>query len=214
VKRRLVNFACFDRNNRKLKQRSSCTASSHSVCVQAKAASSRSVCVQAKAASSHSVCVQAKAASSHSVCVQAKAASSHNVCVQAKAAGARYRVGPELEIAGYGCDDHFLEPDTIDHSWECLGALLQCKDCQDMVVDVGMPVIHRGVRYNCRVFLLNGQVLLIRPKMHLADDGNYRESRYFTTWKHTGTTEDHGCAYLPSKYLKMPGFYTPKAMVV
>ena len=106
-----------------------------------------------------------------------------------------------------------------------------------IVVDVGMPVIHRGVRYNCRhsaaatavpiaaaapllrcprpayrglqgvragwrgpmlwlccvrssvpdyvsacrpalrrVFLLNRRVLLIRPKLHLANDGNYRHA--------------------------------------
>ena len=31
-----------------------------------------------------------------------------------------------------------------------------------------------GVMYNCRVFLLNRRVLLIRPKLHLANDGNYR----------------------------------------
>jgi hypothetical protein len=30
------------------------------------------------------------------------------------------QVGPELEIPGYGCEDHFLELDTIEHSWECL----------------------------------------------------------------------------------------------
>ena len=28
---------------------------------------------------------------------------------QAKAEGATFRVGPELEISGYGCEDHFLE---------------------------------------------------------------------------------------------------------
>lgn len=44
-----------------------------------------------------------------------------------------------------------------------------------MVCDVGMPVMHRGVRYNCRVLLLNRRVLLIRPKLHLANDGNYRQ---------------------------------------
>ena len=27
----------------------------------------------------------------------------------AKENGARYRLGPELEIPGYGCEDHFLE---------------------------------------------------------------------------------------------------------
>jgi NAD+ synthase (glutamine-hydrolysing) len=29
---------------------------------------------------------------------------------QAKALGARYRLGPELEITGYGCEDHFWKP--------------------------------------------------------------------------------------------------------
>ena len=28
------------------------------------------------------------------------------------------QVGPELEIPGYGCEDHFFELDTVDHSWE------------------------------------------------------------------------------------------------
>ncbi len=34
---------------------------------------------------------------------------------QAKAKGARYRVGPELELPGYGCEGHFLELDTTEH---------------------------------------------------------------------------------------------------
>ena len=42
-----------------------------------------------------------------------------------------------------------------------------------IVVDVGLPVMHCGVRYNCRLFLLNGRLLLLRPKQNLADDGNY-----------------------------------------
>lgn len=35
---------------------------------------------------------------------------------QAKAAGAAIRLGPELEITGYGCEDHFMEQDTITHA--------------------------------------------------------------------------------------------------
>lgn len=54
-----------------------------------------------------------------------------------------------------------------------------------------MPVQHLGVRYNCRVFCLNRKILAIRPKLHLADDGNYRETRWFTTWKRRNETEDH-----------------------
>ena len=45
-----------------------------------------------------------------------------------------------------------------------------------------MPVIHRNVRYNCRILILNGKILFIRPKTVLAADGNYRENRYFTPW--------------------------------
>jgi NAD+ synthase (glutamine-hydrolysing) len=42
--------------------------------------------------------------------------------------------------------------------------------------------MHYNVAYNCRVFFLNGKILLLRPKMTLADDDNYRERRYFTAW--------------------------------
>ena len=32
-------------------------------------------------------------------------------------AGLPAQVGPELEIPGYGCEDHFTEHDTVEHSW-------------------------------------------------------------------------------------------------
>ncbi|KAK9448379.1 uncharacterized protein V1518DRAFT_375002 [Limtongia smithiae] len=102
--------------------------------------------------------------------------------VQAKAAGSTLRVGPELEITGYGCLDHFLEGDTYLHAWEMYAQLLQHEECGDILLDVGMPVMHRNVRYNCRILSYNKQVLLIRPKLWLANDGNYREMRYFTPW--------------------------------
>lgn len=110
---------------------------------------------------------------------------------QAKAAGARYRLGPELEIPGYGCEDAFLEGDTIRHSWECLAEILRGDLTDDILCDIGMPVMHKGVRYNGRVLALNRRILLIRPKMILADDGNYREPRWFAAWPHPRTVEEH-----------------------
>ena len=53
-----------------------------------------------------------------------------------------------------------------------------------------MPVMHRNVTYNCRVAFFNGQLLLVRPKMAMCDDGIYRESRYFTAWTRKFTLED------------------------
>jgi NAD+ synthase (glutamine-hydrolysing) len=111
---------------------------------------------------------------------------------EAKARGARFRLGPELEVTGYGCEDHFLEADTVHHAWEALAELLAGEDTDGILCDVGMPVLHRGVRYNARVFVLDGRVLLIRPKTDLADDGEYRESRWFAAWAKPRTVEPFG----------------------
>jgi NAD+ synthase (glutamine-hydrolysing) len=54
--------------------------------------------------------------------------------------------------------------------------------------------MHKNVIYNCRVIIHNRKILLIRPKMWLANDGNYRELRYFTPWMKPREWEDH---YLP-----------------
>lgn len=109
----------------------------------------------------------------------------------AKAAGAKYRLGPELEISGYGCEDAFLEGDTIRHSWEVLAEILSGDLTDGILCDLGMPVMHQGVRYNGRVLALNRRILLIRPKLILADDGNYREPRWFAAWQHLRTVEEH-----------------------
>ncbi|XP_045871080.1 glutamine-dependent NAD(+) synthetase isoform X3 [Meles meles] len=109
----------------------------------------------------------------------------------AKRKGARYRLGPELEICGYGCWDHYYESDTLLHSLQVLAALLESPVTRDIICDVGMPVMHKNVRYNCRVIFLNGKILLIRPKMALANEGNYRELRWFTPWSRSRQTEEY-----------------------
>lgn len=65
---------------------------------------------------------------------------------RAKEAGAMLRVGPELEITGYGCLDHHLEGDIFLHQWEMLARIIQSEAAQGIVCDVGMGVRHRNVR--------------------------------------------------------------------
>lgn len=173
------------------------------------------------------------------------------------------QVGPELEVPGYGCEDHFGEHDTVEHSWVSAGwgccwawrwapghavhaaCCLPLKLCPRIFplahthstgvrggAAAGRPHRRHRVRrrhaghaprralqlqarrrgsraavgaggrcrlLRCirewlttlhltpaccspslpslpcrRVFLLNRRVLLIRPKLHLANDGNYR----------------------------------------
>ena len=120
----------------------------------------------------------------------------------AKQKGARYRLGPELEIPGYGCEDHFLEGDTFLHSWECLAEILKGDLTTDILCDIGMPVMHKNVRYNCRIFALNEKILLIRPKLILAADGNYRETRWFAAWQRPRQVEEY---YLPRMLREITG---------
>ncbi|OAL38056.1 NAD+ synthetase [Fonsecaea nubica] len=110
---------------------------------------------------------------------------------QAKAAGARLRVGPELEVCGYGCADHYLEGDLFLHCWESLATIITHPDVSDCILDIGMPVRHNSVRYNCRVIVLNKKILLIRPKMAMCEEGNYFESRWFTPWTRKREVEDY-----------------------
>ncbi|XP_068218898.1 glutamine-dependent NAD(+) synthetase-like isoform X1 [Palaemon carinicauda] len=112
---------------------------------------------------------------------------------RAKDAGARYLCGTELSITGYGCGDHYHERDTEMYAWEALATIMQDPVCSDIMVDVGLPVMHKNVIYNCKLVFLNRRVLLIRPKMMLANDSfmGYRETRWFTGWHKVRQVEDY-----------------------
>ncbi|XP_071329020.1 glutamine-dependent NAD(+) synthetase-like isoform X2 [Trachinotus anak] len=120
----------------------------------------------------------------------------------AKHHGAKYRLGPELEICGFGCADHFYESDTLLHSFQVLRKLLESPITQDIICDVGMPIMHHNVRYNCRVLFLNRKILLIRPKMLMANHGNYRELRWFSPWNQLRKVEEY---FLPRMIQEVTG---------
>jgi len=87
----------------------------------------------------------------------------------AKAARASLRVGPDLETCGYDCRDTLLEDDTSLHLFQLLARIIQRPNCQDILVDVGIPVRHRNVRQDCGVLVYNGKVLGIWRKMAIAE---------------------------------------------
>ena len=75
---------------------------------------------------------------------------------KAKAMGAAYRLGPELEVCGYNCEDHFFELDTVSHSWQTVRDILADKHLtRDILCDIGLPVHHKNTLYNCRLYCLN-----------------------------------------------------------
>jgi NAD+ synthase (glutamine-hydrolysing) len=52
-----------------------------------------------------------------------------------------------------------------------------------IVCDIGLPVVHRNNRYNCRVIILDGKILFIRAKLYLANDGNCMLKHSKDYWK-------------------------------
>ena len=117
----------------------------------------------------------------------------------AKKNGCVLRTGAELEVPGYSCDDHFKEIDLYGHCWETVADILRSGASEGLVIDLGMPVLHRSVSYNCKIIIFNNKIELIRPKMHLADEGNYREKRYFMP-------------YVPLEDFKLEKFYLPEVI--
>ncbi|KAG8382766.1 hypothetical protein BUALT_Bualt05G0111400 [Buddleja alternifolia] len=65
----------------------------------------------------------------------------------AKESDAVIRLGPELEITGYGYEDHFLELDTVTHAWDCLKELLLDDWTDGILCSFGMPVIKGELRW-------------------------------------------------------------------
>lgn len=89
---------------------------------------------------------------------------------------------PELAICGYSCQDHFYEKDLFTRSFKALIEIMNTFKNNDIIIAVGVPILHNDVKYNTTTFLYRGKIILIRPKTILANDGNYRETRWFTAW--------------------------------
>lgn len=87
--------------------------------------------------------------------------------------GATVRLGPELEVTGYGCEDAFYEIDTVHHSWQIIGEILK-KKYTNILINISMPVLKDSSLYNCMVVILNSKIVYVRPKNRLAVNGNYR----------------------------------------
>ena len=117
---------------------------------------------------------------------------------------------PELAICGYSCQDHFFEREVFVLSYYMLKYIVKTTSLftTNMVVALGCPIMHRDVRYNCTVFFGNGKIFLIRPKTILADDGNYREARWFTPWLKEGIEDfyfdDNDDMHYPEKKGAIP----------
>lgn len=87
---------------------------------------------------------------------------------------------PELCLSGYGCEDAFFAPDTIEHGLHHLLQLIP--QSKGLIVNIGLPLRFQGAIFNCNAILCDGQWVGIIPKKILAGDGVHYEHRWFKEW--------------------------------
>jgi NAD+ synthase (glutamine-hydrolysing) len=87
---------------------------------------------------------------------------------------------PELCITGYGCEDAFHSPGVVAMAWRVLGEILP--STAGMAVTVGLPLLYQNGLFNCAALLVDGKLVGLVAKQHLAGDGIHYEPRWFKPW--------------------------------
>ena len=87
---------------------------------------------------------------------------------------------PELCLSGYGCEDAFFSPNTLERSMAMLQELLPMT--AGMAVTFGLPLRIRNAIFNVAAFVVNGDLLGMVAKQNLAGDGIHYEPRWFKAW--------------------------------
>lgn len=89
-------------------------------------------------------------------------------------------VFPELCIAGYTCGDLFLQQTLLASAKEALDKIIKASKNAEMIICVGLPVLHNDKLYNCAAVILKGKLLGLVPKKHLPNYSEFYELRHFT----------------------------------
>lgn len=92
-------------------------------------------------------------------------------------------VFPELSITGYTCNDLFHQDQLLQKAEESLARIKEftLKECQKIIVAVGAPVRIEGRLYNCAVFIEDGAIIAVTPKIYLPNQREFYEKRYFSS---------------------------------
>src|SRR5262245_39026829 len=91
----------------------------------------------------------------------------------ARKAGISLLCLPELCITGYGCEDAFLAANTREQAWKILQRIAPATD--GMIVAIGLPILYQNALYNTAAMVVDGRVVGLAAKQHLAGDGIHYE---------------------------------------
>ncbi len=95
---------------------------------------------------------------------------------------------PELSIAGYTCQDLFLNDDLLRATLEGLEELKEYSKKHSIVFIVGAPLKIGNVLYNCAVSFSEGKIIGVTPKTYIPNYNEFYEARYFASAAHLKVT--------------------------
>src|SRR5690606_13801732 len=109
--------------------------------------------------------------------------------IEARALNVQILCLPELCITGYGCEDAFYSRGVARMAERVLVELLP--NTVGMVVTAGLPVLYAGAVFNTTAVMVNGELVGLVAKQHLAGDGLHYEPRWFKPWPDNGLGNLH-----------------------
>lgn len=101
-------------------------------------------------------------------------------------------VFPELCVTGYTCADLFLQQPLIEAAEKGVERLVMASaeiENKGLLFAIGAPVAFNDRLYNCALFILDGEIAAIIPKIHIPNYGEYYERRWFESGKNISYAE-------------------------
>ena len=100
---------------------------------------------------------------------------------QAEGKGVEILCFPELSITSYSCGDLFAQQMLLDEAEMALIELMNFTRSMNVIVIIGVPVVHRGALLNCAAVVQRGRLLGVIPKSYLPNYKEFYEKRWFTS---------------------------------
>ncbi len=97
--------------------------------------------------------------------------------------GASLAIFPELSVTAYTCGDLFLHEKLLSTALESVKSIAKETSDLDILFAVGLPIRYNCKLYNCAVFIKNGVILGVIPKIYLPNYNEFYEARYFSSGK-------------------------------
>ncbi|MCX7403435.1 MAG: NAD(+) synthase [Planctomycetia bacterium] len=87
---------------------------------------------------------------------------------------------PELCLSGYGCEDAFQSPGMQRMALQVLAEIVSYS--AGLIVAIGLPIQFESSVYDAVALLVDGRIVGLVPKQHLAGEGIHYEPRWFRPW--------------------------------